>query len=163
MIVGGWNRGNGDMGHFGVKLDLPTGNHDLNGLEEFSRMSEFKFSIFQPNVKQLGYTKIGDSVNLWAPPDTPTKIFIYRDGTVGGEGRLGSVPKIYAGAIANHLSRGLPIETEIVDVTASTCTIHCRLVRAEWSTESTRKGKRKAIAGSTGPNHRLTRLRTPSA
>ena len=24
MIVGGWNRGGGDQGHFGVKLDLPT-------------------------------------------------------------------------------------------------------------------------------------------
>lgn len=25
MIVGGWDRGGGDKGHFGVKLDLPTG------------------------------------------------------------------------------------------------------------------------------------------
>lgn len=24
MIVGGWDRGRGDSGHFGVKLDLPT-------------------------------------------------------------------------------------------------------------------------------------------
>ncbi|MCZ7599752.1 MAG: HIRAN domain-containing protein [Gammaproteobacteria bacterium] len=24
LIVGGWNRGDGDTGHFGVKLDLPT-------------------------------------------------------------------------------------------------------------------------------------------
>lgn len=24
-IVGGWDRGDGDRGHFGVKLDLPTG------------------------------------------------------------------------------------------------------------------------------------------
>lgn len=24
-IVGGWDRGGGDKGHFGVKLDLPTG------------------------------------------------------------------------------------------------------------------------------------------
>lgn len=26
IIVGGWDRGRGDRGHFGVKLDLPTGN-----------------------------------------------------------------------------------------------------------------------------------------
>lgn len=26
MIVGGWDRGDGDTGHFGVKLDLPTGD-----------------------------------------------------------------------------------------------------------------------------------------
>jgi len=25
MIVGGWDRGEGDTGHFGVKLDLPAG------------------------------------------------------------------------------------------------------------------------------------------
>ena len=25
VIVGGWDRGDGDRGHFGVKLDLPTG------------------------------------------------------------------------------------------------------------------------------------------
>jgi len=25
MIVGGWDQGNGDRGHFGVKLDLPKG------------------------------------------------------------------------------------------------------------------------------------------
>ena len=24
IIVGGWDRGDGDRGHFGVKLDLPT-------------------------------------------------------------------------------------------------------------------------------------------
>jgi hypothetical protein len=26
IIVGGWERGRGDRGHFGVKLDLPTGD-----------------------------------------------------------------------------------------------------------------------------------------
>lgn len=25
MIIGGWDRGGGDQGHFGVKVDLPTG------------------------------------------------------------------------------------------------------------------------------------------
>lgn len=130
-IVGGWDRGGEDKGHFGVKLDLPTADQHPGDSEDLSNASEFKFSIAQPNAQELIHAKIGDSVNLWAPADTPTKILVYRRGSVGGEGRLGLVPKKYAGVIANHRTSELPIETEILDVTTSTCTIHCRLVQAE--------------------------------
>lgn len=145
-IVGGWDRGSGDKGYFGVKLDLPTADQDPDDSEDLSSVSEFRFSIVQLDAEQLAHAEIGDSVNLWAPADTPTRILIYRRGTVGGEGRLGLVPKTYAEVIAIHLARGLPVETEIVDVTTSTCTIHCRLVQAEEVNRAKEKEQEKLRA-----------------
>ncbi len=130
-IVGGWYRSPTDIGHFGVKLDLPIADHDADDPKEPSLASDFSFVIDHPNPEGLAQANMGDSVKFWAPKDSPTKIIVYRRGSVGGDGKLGQVPRTYAQIIANHLLRGLPIETEIVAVTASTCTIHCKLVQAE--------------------------------
>ena len=151
-IVGGWDRGPEDKGHFGVKLDLPTADQAPDDSEDLSNVSEFRFSIAQATAtEQLVHAEIGDSVKLWAPPDTPTKILIYRRGTLGGEGRLGLVPKTYAGVIANHLASGLPIETEILDVSTATCTIRCRLVQAEEINRAKEKEREKLRAELTKP------------
>lgn len=121
-IVGGWDRGSGDKGNFGVKLDLPA---------DLSNISEFRFSIVQPNIEECAQIERGDSVNFWSPADNPSKIYIYRRGSIGGLGKLGLVPNTFSGMIASHRAKGLPIEAEILDVTTSTCTIYCRLVQAK--------------------------------
>lgn len=145
-IVGGWDRGSGDKGHFGVKLDLPTANHPSRGSNDMPNPSEFSFSIVQPNPQEFTYVKIGDYVNFWAPADNPTKIFIYRHGSIGGQGMLGLVPKTYSEVIANHRASKLPIETEITSVNTSTCTISCRLVEAEEIDKAENEKKQKLYA-----------------
>ena len=129
-IVGGWDDGSGDMGHFGVKLDIPAADQQ-GGTKGTSNSSEFSFVIAKPNPQELSYVKVGDSVKFWAPSDKPRKILIYRRGSAGGQGKLGLVPKQYAKVIANHRASQLPIETEINSVKSSACTIRCRLVSAE--------------------------------
>jgi hypothetical protein len=143
MILGGWDRGIGDKGHFGVKLDLPAEYQGPNDSKELSKASEFIFTIDQSNALELSQAKIGDYVNLWAPDDAPTVIRIYRRSTLGGRGRLGLVPKRYARLIANHMASELPVETEILEITTSSCTIRCRLVPAEEVKEERDKEEQK--------------------
>ncbi len=130
-IVGGWLREEGDEGHFGVKLDLPVGEQDNDYSEETPESSEFTFIIDQPNVKEFKQVKVGNSVNFWKPGKNSTDILIYRSGSVGGEGKLGKVPQKYTKIISNQSNLKLPIDTKILEVTPSSCTIHCRLVTVE--------------------------------
>jgi hypothetical protein len=129
-ILGGWNRSDG-IGHFGVKLDITLISQELDEPEDFLLISEFKFLISHPNAQELTYAEIGDYVNFWSPPDDPTKIIIFRQGSAMGRGRLGMVPKKYALLIQKHEALDLPVETEILEVSQSACTIYCRLVQAE--------------------------------
>ena len=131
MITGGWDRGRGDKGHFGVKLDLQIEDRGQKNSKRLSNVSDFMFKIDKLNAQEVTQAKIGDTVNFWAPDDDPTKVFIYRRGSLGGQGKLGAVPNTYAKLIANHRALQLPIETEILDRTSSKCTIRCRLVPAE--------------------------------
>jgi len=151
MIVGGWDRGSNDKGHFGVKLDLPTEEPGYKDSKELSNPSEFIFKIDQPNAQELAQVKIGDSVNFWAPDDTPKKVFIYRRGTLGGQGRLGMVPKTYVRLISDQLAMQLSIETDIIERTTSNCTIRCRLVSVEEISREKKKKQDKLRAELTKP------------
>lgn len=115
---------------FGKKVnDTPSGV--LPKSEDLPILSEFQFLISYPNVQELAYVETGDYVNFWSPPDDPTKIIIFRQGSAMGGGRLGLVPKKYALLIQKHEELDLPIETEVLEVSQSACTIYCRLVQAE--------------------------------
>ncbi|MCX7428896.1 MAG: hypothetical protein NTW96_25125 [Planctomycetia bacterium] len=150
-IVGGWDHGGEDRGLFGVTLDLPTAGQHSGDSKRLFNASEFEFSIVQPNAEELSQVRIGDSVKLWAPADAPTKILIYRHGSLGGDGRLGLVPKTYAEVIANHRASELPIETEVCGLTTSTCSIRCRLVQAEEVNRAKREEQQKLRAELTKP------------
>lgn len=93
--------------------------------------ADFSFSIKKMNIEELSLVIVGDRVNLWASPDAPTKIVIFRRGSIGGQGRLGVVPGSHAKLIAEHRSLSLPIETEVIEKSSSSCTIACRLVSNE--------------------------------
>jgi hypothetical protein len=75
--------------------------------------------IFQPdkiNQEELNKCKVGDYVNLWAPTNEPTAIYIFRRGSIGGDGKIGRVPSNYALTISNHLREGLEYETEFLEL-----------------------------------------------
>jgi hypothetical protein len=146
LICGGWSRERGrDTGSYGVTLDLPTVNQTLGA--EKSNESEFTFSVVQPSMTaRLNLEDIGDSVKLWSPRDTQKPIIIYRQGSVGGEGRLGFVPDNFVGLIANQLASGLPLETEIIEVSDTAYTIRCKLISADdiQRAKESQKGKIRA-------------------
>jgi hypothetical protein len=135
-IRGGWKRGKDDIGFYGVVLDLP--HEFIEGCEDErvevleTESSHHNIIIFQAdkrNLEELKECETGDYVNLWAPDSEPTKIHIFRRGSVGGSGRIGYVPSKYSRAISNHLREGLEYETELLEL--NTGKIKCRLISKE--------------------------------
>lgn len=106
-------------------------SYSQSELESISRESEFQFLISYPNVQELAYVETGEYVNFWSPPDDSAKIIIFRQGSAMGGGRLGLVPQKYALLIQKHEELGLPIETEISEITNASCTIRCRLIQED--------------------------------
>jgi hypothetical protein len=135
-IRGGWDRGGGDTGHFGVKLDLP--NDYIESYEASSSQIEidrnefgstiFTFYVNEPNRSELHGCKLTDSVNLWKPSDGKERLYIFRRGSAGAGGRIGFVPDACFERIASHLDEGLPVETRMIEVSSNTCKIKCTLI-----------------------------------
>ena len=92
---------------------------------------DFSFIIEVPNVEHFDFISIGDPVNFWASVDEPTKIVVFRRGTIGGQGRLGLVPNSFSKLIADQRASSLPIETEVIEKAGSSCRVGCRLVPVE--------------------------------
>ena len=135
-IRGGWKRGKTDIGYYGVVLDLPYEfiegyeNEGVDGLEtDVTPSNIIIFQAEKKNIDELKECNAGDYVNLWAPDSEPTKIHIFRRGSIGGSGRIGYVPAKYSRIISNHLRKGLDYETELLDL--KTGEIKCRLISKE--------------------------------
>lgn len=127
-ILGGWNRSD-NTGNYGVKLDITLTSQEFDEPKDLSLLTEFHFLISHPNAQELVYPEVGEYVNFWSPPDDSAKIIIFRQGSAMGGGRLGLVPQKYALLIQKHEELGLPIETEISEITNASCTIRCRLIQ----------------------------------
>lgn len=112
---------------------------------------DFSFAIEQVNIEELDFVILGDHVNLWASVDAPTKVVIFRRGSIGGQGRLGLVPRSCATLIADQRSLNLPIETEVIEKTSSSCRIGCRLVQAEERNRAIEEERGKLRAEFTKP------------
>jgi len=96
--------------------------------------------------EELMQCRVGDYVKFWVPKDNPEVVYIFRRGTIGGQGKLGKIPSQFTKVISDHLSKGLEYETEILSIKGSTCTIKCRLISEEGS--STRREEESRIAAS---------------
>ena len=135
-IRGGWKRDKNDFGFYGVVLDLPPEfiesyeDEHVEVLEiESSQPNIIIFQVDKMNPEELKECETGDYVNFWAPDSEPTKIHIFRRGSVGGSGRIGYVPIKYSRAISNHLREGLEYETELLEL--NTGKIKCILISKE--------------------------------
>ena len=95
--------------------------------------------------EELIQCSLRDYVKLWAPRDNPEVVYVFRQGTIGGQGKLGKIPSLFTKVISNHLAEGLGYETEILSIKGSTCTIRCKLISKEETT--TKKGEKSNIAG----------------
>jgi hypothetical protein len=140
-IVGGWYQGGADRASFGVKLDLPIASGQSAKVPSAPAGTTLTFDLQQPNLQQLQYLEPGERVKLWAPADEPSRIFVFRSGTVGGEGKLGLVPEALAEVIAKHRARQLPIEAMVVQFSSEGCTVECSLLSKDEPYKGSRKSK----------------------
>jgi hypothetical protein len=102
----------------------------------------FSFTLLDEDVDRL--PEVGEPVSFWAPPDDPEAIIVYRRGSVGGAGKLGSIRGDFARRIARHRASGLPFDTEIREVSAGSCTIRCSLISA-GAVEAARTKEREEL------------------
>lgn len=133
-IVGGWDRGYGDAGYFGVRLDLPNEYVEAIGKAPPLRVDSsniFTFELDAPDTTELKNCNPGDRVKLWKSPDEPMFILVYRSGSVGGFGKIGRVPKKYSHIIAEHMGKGLGTESVFRNHTNRGYQIECKLISEE--------------------------------
>jgi len=146
-ITGGWDRGQGDVGNYGVSLDLPS-----DFIEPFSSVASANrnedvpiepntiiFNVERPHIRD--FNEVGANVKLWTPKDDPENVYIFhRDGP---DGRIGTVPYKYAGIIISHILSGLECKAEIIELGINKCKIRCRLISKEET--ELRKAKEKEV------------------
>jgi hypothetical protein len=151
LISGGWSRPGGDVGNFGITLDLPKEferflTETQTQIGNTDNSTNAYFWIENPVLGELAECHVGDYVKFWIPKDDPDRIFIYRKGSVGGTGKLGFVPFRHAQIISQHLSKGLVCETEILSVENNKCQIRYRLVSKDETEEKKEVSREKLRA-----------------
>ncbi|MDD4073434.1 MAG: HIRAN domain-containing protein [Desulfobacterales bacterium] len=100
-----------------------------------------KFLVNQLNRFELSHCKVGDPVGLWDVPGT-REIFIYRQGTDFGEGKLGICPEE-----ACKIIRKFPgCDASIASIYEGGCKIDCRIISKAEMTERMRRVKEKEKA-----------------
>ncbi len=90
-----------------------------------------EFQVDNPSAEELVECQEGDGVALWSPKDEPRVVYIYRRGTIGGQGKLGRVPSQFAKVVSEHVSGGWEYEAQISSLKGSSCTVTCRLISRE--------------------------------
>lgn len=83
---------------------------------------------FQPEgfpVNEIANVTKGDFVKFWAKPDQ-TAVYIYRRGSLGGDGYLGKVPNEWRNSFIKYLAQNDDVENEIVYRGINSITIQCR-------------------------------------
>jgi hypothetical protein len=134
-IAGGWDRGQGDLGNYGVSLDLPSDFIESVNSVATAKLNEdvssepntIIFNVQRPHIRD--FNEIGANVNLWTPKDNPVNAYIFhRDGP---DGRIGTVPLKYSDIIISHILDGREYEAKIIELGANICKIKCRLISKE--------------------------------
>ena len=131
----------GILSWFLGKTDKVEDNSDTEEINDI-----ILFDIDEPIRSEIAQCTLGDHVKLWETDQLPGKVFIYRSGTVGGQGKLGFVPAKYINVISSHLLKKLPVETEIINITPQSCKIRCRLVTQEEHAVQIQKQSQKLHA-----------------
>ncbi len=131
-----------------VELDMPydfieasgkPASHDSR--ETYTaESSTLVFEIAEPDTSELELCQPGNHTTLWMSKDKPGKIFIFRPGSLGGNGRIGFVPSQHARTISSHIAKGLDYESEIIELSGRRCAIECRLF-SEEETETRRSAQ----------------------
>ena len=142
LIVGGWDRGGGDTGNYGVKLDLPFDYYSIVDDGETSNCAVTQlgskiltFNVAKLNRHELYNCEDGDYVQFVMPDENATQIVISKRYIDGEVLTLGYVPEKLTTIIASQLIQKLPIESRIVstgvDDNIDECIIRSTLMSQE--------------------------------
>lgn len=126
-----WDIGYIAEGSYGVLLDidlsLPDSRIEQGSVGKLSVSSEqpdhIEFLVNQLNRFELSHCNVGDPVGLWDVPGT-RDIFIYRQGTGFGEGKIGICPE----EIYRTIRKAPGCDASIADIYEGGCKIACRLI-----------------------------------
>jgi hypothetical protein len=122
-IVGGWDRGRRDKGHYGVKLDLSIFDEDIK------KNNELEFYVERLNKESLEECRVGDHVKFWKKPES-NQIRIYGS-PVADE--IGIIPNRYSNQIASHMDKYCEYEAKITEINSDGCKLLCKLYsEEEW-------------------------------
>jgi hypothetical protein len=134
-----WDRNSFKAGSYGVWLDidltLPDSTPERNSEHTVSAPSNqsnsIEFLVNQLNSFELLNCKVGDEVNLWRKGDSK-EIFIYRQGTGFGQGKIGVCPD----SVCDVLLAAAGWDASIASIYEGGCEIVCRLLsKAEMGKE----------------------------
>lgn len=126
-----WDRGAYKEGSYGVWLDLDLALSDskpeVNIAQTVSvpgnHPDHIEFLVNKLNRFELSNCKVGDDVNLWVAEGT-REIFIYRQGTDFGEGKIGICPDELFKTICDAPG----CDARIVSIYEEGCKISCKLI-----------------------------------
>jgi len=125
-----WDRGAFTRGSYGVWLDvdltLPDSKPEINSAHTVLVPTEpdhIEFLVNQLNRFELSKCKVGDAVNLWDAAHTK-EIFIYRQGSYYGEGKIGVCPDEFYKTISNAPG----FDSKIAGIYEGGCKISCKLI-----------------------------------
>jgi hypothetical protein len=144
-----WDRGYIAEGSYGVLLNidlsLPDSRVEPESAGKLLVSSEqpdhIEFLVNELNRFELSHCKVGDPVGLWDVPGT-REIFIYRQGTDFGEGKLGICPEE-----ACRIIRKAPgCDASIASIYEGGCKIDCRIISKVEMTERMRRVKEEEKA-----------------
>lgn len=105
------------------------------------RPDHIEFLVDELNEFELSHCKVGDIVNFW---DTPGKreVFIYRQGTNFGEGKIGVCPD----EVRSTICAAPGCDAIIASIYEGGCRIDCRIISKAEMTERMRKAKEEEKA-----------------
>ena len=134
-----WDRNSFKAGSYGVWLDidltLPDSTPERNSEHTVSAPSNqsnsIEFLVNQLNSFELLNCKVGDEVTLWQKGDSK-EIFIYRQGTGFGQGKIGVCPD----SVCDVLLAAAGWDASITSIYEGGCKIDCKLLsKAEMGKE----------------------------
>jgi hypothetical protein len=76
---------------------------------------QFTFTTFRPNRDIVSSLQVGEHVNFWVKPETD-EVYIYRKGSVAGEGLIGYVPEKYCITIIKSLNTNQDFIAQITQI-----------------------------------------------
>jgi hypothetical protein len=153
-----WDKGYVAEGSYGVLLDLDLSLPDSKiepgsagrVWESPSQPDHIEFLVDQLNRVELSRCKVGAPVNLWDATGT-REIFIYRQGTDFGEGKIGICPD----EVYRTIRKAPGCDASIASIYEGGCKIACRLISKAEMSERMRQVKEAEKARRTAQKAKL--------
>jgi len=133
-----WDRSYVAEGSYGVLLDialsLPDSKIEPGSVDRVwespGQPDHIEFLVDQLNRVELSHCKVGDPVNLWDATGN-REMFIYRQGTDFGEGKIGICPE----EVYRTIRKAPGCDASIASIYEGGCKIACRLISKDEMAE----------------------------